>query len=268
MTARSDELSGETLTCHYVGAVAVLTLNRPEQLNVMNVPMREELWTFFDAIRADPRTRAMVVTGAGEAFCAGGDVNDFVEPSAEQMHDLMRDKSHRWFKAYWDLPFPVVAAVNGVAAGGGISLLLGADFVLASENARMGQTFVRVGLMPDLGGLFMLPRSIGLHRAKAMALTGDLIDARQAHELGLVYEVTSPDELLDRALALAQRLAGGPQQALAATKAVINRSFELSMEDVLHEELMAQSFLFGTEDHHERLAAFLDRGSNRKAAQE
>ena len=251
----------ETLLLEVRDGIGTVTLNRPERLNVMNVPMREELERVFRAVREDPEVRAVVLTGAGEAFCAGGDMNDFTQRGAQEMHVLIRELSHRWFQAAWQLPKPLVAAVNGVAAGGGVNLVLACDFVLASERGRFGETFMRVGLMPDLGGAFLLPRSVGLHRAKALCLTADVIDAERAHQLGIVHEVVPHDGLAEAARALAARLAAGPTHAYAATKAVLNRSFELSMEELLQLELYAQSFLFSTTEHAELRDGFLARSA-------
>jgi 2-(1,2-epoxy-1,2-dihydrophenyl)acetyl-CoA isomerase len=247
----------ETLRCEARDAVAVLTLHRPEALNTMNLAMREELYECVDELRAEPSVRAVVITGAGEAFSAGGDMNDFVGRSPEQMHGLMSERSHRWFRALWELPLPTIAALNGVAAGGGANLVLACDVVLASERARLGETFVKVGLMPDLAGLFMLPRTIGLHQAKALALTAELIDAQRLKELGIARAVVPAGELIDEAVALARRLAELPAQAYAATKRLLNGSFEMTIEQVLQQELYAQSFLFSTDDHRELRDAFL-----------
>lgn len=251
----------ETLGLEVSDGVALVTLDRPDRLNTMNVAMRRELEECFRQVRADDDARALVVTGAGDAFCAGGDVNDFEQRDAEQLYLLIREMSHRWFQELWQIPKPTIAAVNGVAAGGGVNLALACDFVLASDRGRFGQTFVRVGLMPDLGGTFLLPRSIGLHRAKALCLTGELVDATRAHALGLVHQVVEPDLLLGEAIALGRRLAAGPAHAYAATKAALNRSFEHSMEEILQLELSSQSFLFATRDHGERRDAFLGRDS-------
>ena len=247
-----------TLRCEPHGSVAVLTLDRPEVLNTMNLTMREELYECVTEIRADRSIRAVVITGAGEAFSAGGDMNDFVGRSPEQMHQLMRERSHRWFRAVWELPLPTVAALNGVAAGGGANLVLACDLVLASDRARLGETFMRVGLMPDLAGLFMLPRTIGLHQAKALCLTAELIDAQRLKELGIAYAVVPAAALLDEAVALGGRLAELPAQAYAATKRLLNGSFEMTIDQVLAQELYAQSFLFATDDHRNLRDAFLD----------
>jgi 2-(1,2-epoxy-1,2-dihydrophenyl)acetyl-CoA isomerase len=251
----------ETLLLERDGGTAVLTLNRPERLNTMSLAMREELYESISALRADPTVRAVIVTGAGGTFCAGGDMNDFVDRSPQQMHTLMRERSHRWFRALWELPLPTIAALNGVAAGGGANLLLACDFVLASTTASIGETFLKVGLIPDLAGLSLLPRSVGLHRAKAMCLTGDLIDAEQARELGIVHEVVAPEALMDRAHALAGRLAAASAPAYATTKALLNRSFEMSLDGMLQQELFAQSFLFSTDEHRELLKSFLQGGN-------
>lgn len=252
-----------TLRCEAHGAVAVLTLHRPEQLNTMDLAMRDELYACVTELRGDRSIGALVVTGAGEAFSAGGDMNDFVDRSPEQMHELMSERSHRWFRALWELPLPTVAALNGVAAGGGANLVLACDLVLASERARLGETFMKVGLMPDLAGLFMLPRTIGLHQAKALALTAELIDAQRLKELGIASAVVPAEALLDEAVALARRLAELPSRAYSATKRLLNGSFEMTIEQLLAQELYAQSFLFSTDEHRDLRDAFLGRGEPR-----
>lgn len=249
----------ETLLLEFKAGIATVTLNRPKALNAMSVTMREELGACFEQLRYDKRVRAVVITGAGKAFCVGGDVNDFDGTDAEELHDLMRYKSHRWFSSVWNLPQPTIAAVNGTAAGGGANLALACDFVVASTAARIGETFVRVGLVPDLGGLFILPRIVGMQRAKQLCFGGKVLDAEEALAMGLFTEVVRPKQLLARARDIAVNIAKAPVKTIAATKAMLNRSFEYSMEDMLQLELFVQSFMFATSDHREALDAFLNR---------
>lgn len=254
----------DSLHCELRGRVALLTLDRPEAMNTMDLAMRTELDECLTEIRSCPAARALVVTGRGEVFSAGGDMNDFVGRTPEEMHVLIRERSHRWFRALWELPLPTVAALNGVAAGGGANLVLACDFVVASERARLGETFLKIGLMPDLAGLFMLPRTVGLHQAKALCLTADLVGAERLKELGVAYAVTTPESLMDESLALAEQLAAVPAHGYAATKALLNRSFEMTMDQVLQQELYAQSFLFATDDHRDLRDAFLNRSAGRE----
>lgn len=248
----------ETLLCEVSDEVATVTLNRPERLNAMNLTMRRELRLCFEELRYNGDVAVVVVTGAGDAFSAGGDVNDFDGASSEQLHELMGEVSHRWFEALWQLPKPTIAAVNGVAAGGGANLALACDIVMAGESARFGETFSRIGLIPDLGGLFLLVRAVGLHRAKELCLTGDVIDSQEALKLGIFNHVLPDDELPEAVAALAQKLSTGPRTAQAITKRVLNRAVEMSMEEMLLMEHLGQSFLFGTEDHIASRTAFLN----------
>lgn len=258
-----DALRFETLLLGVENDVATVTLNRPGAMNTMNVVMREELGQCFERIRYDDRVRAVVITGAGRAFCAGGDANDFKGVAAEDLHDLMRHLSHRWFENLWRLPQPTVAAVNGTAAGGGANLALACDVVIGSTEARFGETFVRLGIIPDLGGLFLLPRIVGMQRAKQLCFSGKVIDAKEAAGMGLFSEVVPPEQLLQRARATAAEFTRWPAKTIAAMKAVLNRSFEHSMEETLQQELFVQSFLFSTSDHREALEAFFSKRAPR-----
>lgn len=253
----------ETLLLEIDAGIAAVTLNRPDTMNAMNVTMRDELGSCFEHLRYRDDVRVVTVTGAGDVFSAGGDVNDFDGQSPQTLHDLMRTKSHRWFEHLWNLPQPTIAAVNGTAAGGGANLALACDLVIASERARFGETFVRIGLLPDLGGLYLLPRIVGLHRAKKLCFTGAVLDAEEAAELGIFSEVVVHENLHKEVRLLAEDLAQRPRNTLIAIKSILNRSFESSMEETLLRELYAQSFLFGTEDHREGLDAFLGRRAPR-----
>jgi 2-(1,2-epoxy-1,2-dihydrophenyl)acetyl-CoA isomerase len=254
-----NSLKFKTLKLAYKAGIATVWLNRPKAMNAMSITMREELGACFEQLRYDARVRAVVLTGAGKVFTAGGDVNDFNGTAAEDLYDLMRYKSHRWFSQVWNLPQPLIVAVNGTAAGGGANLALAGDVVIGSPEARFGETFVRIGIVPDLGGLFLLPRIVGLQRAKQLCFSGKVIDAKEALELGLFSEIVPGKDLLARAHAIAASLARHPVKTMATMKAMLNRSFESSMEEMLNLELYAQSFLFSTADHREALDAFLNR---------
>lgn len=244
--------------------VAVLTLNRPEALNALNNQMRADLNAAMADVRDDPGARALVVTGAGRAFCAGGDIKWMLEahPTSVQVYDRMRSL-HRWLTALVTMDKPTIAAVNGVAAGAGANLALACDLVLAAETARFSQAFVRIGLVPDAGGFFFLPRRIGLARAKELIFTGNIIEAREAERIGLVNRVLPDEQLMPEALDLARQLAQGPTRAIAMAKSILNRSFNLSLEEVLELEAYAQSLAFGTEDHREGLQAFIEKRAAR-----
>ncbi|HEX3930508.1 MAG TPA: enoyl-CoA hydratase/isomerase family protein [Nocardioides sp.] len=228
--------------------VAEVTLNRPERLNAMDLAMREDLVQVFVELAGMPLS-AVIVTGAGRAFCAGGDLGEFASRSPQQAHEAMSRLSHRWFRTMWQLSCPVIAAVNGAAAGGGLSLALAADIVYAADDAELSCTFGAIGLTADLGALYLLPRLVGLRRAQSIALRGARLLAPEALELGLVTAVLPPGELLARARETADRFRSASPHALAATKRLLQRSYESSMEEMLGAELYAQAYLFGTDEH-------------------
>lgn len=254
-----------TLSVTTSGQVIRVALDRPDRMNVMNLQMRSELKECFAWIKSTDAV-VVILTGAGEHFCAGGDANDFREASGEDLHALMADRSHEWFRELWTLPQVTIAAVNGTAAGGGINLALGADIVIASAAARFGETFIRLGLVPDLGGGFLLPRIVGLQRAKYLALTGTLLDAHEAMRLGMVSEVVAPDELDARAWELGGELAAKPVHALRAIKSMFNESFERGMNETLTTELYMQSFIFGTDAFRTSLESFLGKNHSKENA--
>lgn len=239
-------------------AVATMTFTRPDKLNAMSKTMRVEMGDVFDMLARDGSVRCIVMTGQGRAFSAGGDINDF-RGTHEELHDLMGRVSHRWFRAFWALPQPVVMAVNGIAAGGGANLALAGDIVVAAHGAAFAQTFQKIGLVPDLGGAFLLPRLVGPQRAKEMALLGDKLPAEEAYKMGLVNRVVDPADLMEEAMTIARRIAAISPKAATLTKRMMNRSFEQSMEATLDDEWMAQSFLFSTTESREGVDAFLTK---------
>jgi 2-(1,2-epoxy-1,2-dihydrophenyl)acetyl-CoA isomerase len=237
--------------------VVTLTMNRPEKKNAMNATMFNELLQAFREINDSTADRVLVITGAGDAFCSGADLGD---RGSDTRHPLARLHSvsnivlelHR-------IPKPVIAKVNGVAVGAGMNLALGCDLIVASEAARFSEIFVRRGLSIDFGGSWLLPRLIGMHRAKELALLGDIIAAKEAAELGLVNRVVPAGQLDAFVADWADRLAAGPPLALAMTKRLLTNSFSVSMDEALEAEGLSQVVNSGSEDTPEAIRAFLEK---------
>jgi 2-(1,2-epoxy-1,2-dihydrophenyl)acetyl-CoA isomerase len=241
--------------------VVQVALNRPEKKNAINGAMWDELLAVLREVTASAEDRVLVLTGAGDAFCSGADLGDG-DGSGRHQLDQMRHFNSIGL-ALHACPKPTLARVNGVAAGAGLNLALGCDLVLASERARFSEIFVKRGLSIDLGGSWLLPRQVGMHRAKELALLGEVIDAEQAERLGLVNRVL-PHAELDAAVAdWATRLAAGPPLAQALTKQLLARSFESSFADALEAEAMAQSVNVASMDTREALAAFFEKRTPR-----
>jgi 2-(1,2-epoxy-1,2-dihydrophenyl)acetyl-CoA isomerase len=245
-----------------VGATAVLTMNRPEQRNALDYPMREAFAAAVTEVRDDPAVRAVVLTGAGGHFCAGGDVKILAEQQGIK-RDVFEGrerirKIHRWFDELVDLEKPLIAAVDGVAFGAGLSLVLCADFVLATPHAKFCCVFARLGYVPDMGSMYLLPRAIGLSRAKELVFTGRVIGASEAKELGLVQQVCE-HELLQSALEFAQRFHSAPTQALGVAKSVMNHAFECDRHTVYALEAMAQAMCRESDFHNEAVRRFLTK---------
>lgn len=235
------------------GGVRTLTLNRPERRNAIDRALWDALGDSLSAITDDPSVRAVVITGAGGAFCAGADLSGGV-PGEHPLRGMRRVNDVALL--LHELPIPTVAAVDGVAVGAGWNLALGCDLVVATPRARFSQIFARRGLSLDFGGSWLLPRIVGLQQAKRIALLAEMLDAEQARALGLVTEIV--DDLNGHVAALAARLAAGPPVALAQTKALLNDGGRSSMQDALAAEARAQAVNFAT-DAHEGFRAFLDR---------
>jgi enoyl-CoA hydratase/carnithine racemase len=237
--------------------VVTLTLNRPERKNAMNTAMFSELLTVFREVDVSSTDRVLVITGAGDAFCSGADLSD---RGSDPRHSLYR---LHWVAdialALHRIPKPVIAKVNGVAVGAGMNLALACDLIVASDTARFSEIFARRGLSIDFGGSWLLPRLIGMHRAKELALFADIISAKEAVELGLVNRVLPPGELDAFVNDWANRLAAGPPIALSLTKRLLTNSFNVTMDEALEAEGMAQSVNTGTEDTAEAIRAFLEK---------
>jgi 2-(1,2-epoxy-1,2-dihydrophenyl)acetyl-CoA isomerase len=242
--------------------VAWVTMNRPEQRNAVNAEMREELIRVFTDAQTDPAIRAIVLTGAGKGFCTGADLSGprGQGPSgAGATRLIMKSSSQRLIRALWDLEKPVVAAVNGVAAGLGSHLAFASDFVIAAVDARFIEVFVRRGIAVDAAGAFLLPRLVGLQRAKQMVFFGDDLGAEDAERYGLVSKVVPGDQLAATARQWAEKLAKGPTVAIGLSKRLLNRSLESNMETCLEEEALVQTVVSQSEDLKEGMTAFMER---------
>ena len=248
-----------------------LTLNRPARKNSISPELREALLARLGEAAGDPEVRAVVVTGAGEAFCAGVDISRFraagaapeggepAPPDPWAPRAAMKQGMQRVIRTLLELEKPVIAAVNGVAAGGGTQLALACDLVVAADTARFIEIFVRRGMALDSGGAYLLPRLIGVARAKELAFFGDDVTAAEAERLGLVNRVVPAPELTEFVAGWAERLAKGPTRAIGASKVLLNRSLQSDLAASFEDEASLQSLVALTEDYREGIRAFLDK---------
>ena len=261
----TDNTSGNDDSILYAehGAVAVVTLNRPQSLNSFTRAMHQALQAALARASDNPTIRALVVTGAGRGFCAGLDLSELDFTPGEGLLEraspgpVIRDSFNPTARAFMNLRMPTVAAVNGVAAGAGASLAMACDVVIASPNASFVQAFSKIGLIPDAGGSWLLVERLGLARAMALALTGDKLPAAQAREWGLIWDVA--DDALGVAKALAERLAAMPTQALVSTRALLRDAGTRSFDQQLEAERELQTALGRTHDYFEGVNAFLEK---------
>jgi 2-(1,2-epoxy-1,2-dihydrophenyl)acetyl-CoA isomerase len=240
------------------GGTMTITMNRPEVLNALNPAMLDGLRAALAAAKADDAVRAVVLTGAGRGFCAGADLgSDAMRTGRTDVSQGLRESYHPIVLAMRQLPKPLVAAVNGSAAGAGMSLALACDVVLAGESASFLQAFSKIGLVPDCGSTWFLPRIVGDVRARAMMLMAEKIPARDALQYGLVWKVSADAELADDARACAQRLAAMPTRALDLIKQALTQSAANGLGEQLEVEALMQGQAFRTEDFREGVAAFV-----------
>jgi 2-(1,2-epoxy-1,2-dihydrophenyl)acetyl-CoA isomerase len=252
----------ENIRLEVAAGVATLTLNRPDRLNSFTVAMHGEVRAALDAVRADKAVRCLVLTGAGRGFCAGQDLSDrAVAPGAAPL-DLGASIDN-YYKplvlALRNLPLPVIAAVNGVAAGAGANIALACDLVFAARSASFIQSFARIGLVPDSGGTWTLPRLVGNARALGLALLGERLSAEQAQQWGLIWKCVDDDQLLPAVRTLADQLAAGPTRGFARTKQAIYAATGLSLEASLDLERDYQRELGRSRDYREGVAAFMEK---------
>ncbi|MFE1950745.1 MULTISPECIES: enoyl-CoA hydratase/isomerase family protein [Streptomyces] len=259
------EAVAETVLHRFEDGVCWITLNRPEAMNAVTWDQRERVIALLADASADPDVRAVVLTATGKGFCAGADLRGGPAETRERVTgDIARTiqrGAQRLIAAVLDCEKPVIAAVNGTAAGIGAHLALACDLVLAAESARFIEVFVRRGLVPDGGGAYLLPRLIGPQRAKELMFFGDALPAAEAERLGLVNRIVPDEELAKTARAWAERLATGPTRALALTKQLVNASLDTDRAAAFAAEAVAQELNMGTRDAQEGVASFVERRS-------
>jgi 2-(1,2-epoxy-1,2-dihydrophenyl)acetyl-CoA isomerase len=262
---------GDEIRHRLAGAVSWITINRPAVANAVGPPHRARIIELLAEANASPAIRAVVITAVGSAFCSGADLRAALPPPVRDAPDGMPERpagstmrslrtgAQRLIDAVLNCEKPVLAAVNGTAAGIGAHLAFACDVVIAAEEARFIEVFVRRGILPDSGGLWLLPRLVGMQRAKEMVFFGDAVPARDAERWGLVNRVVPADELESTARTWAKRLAEGPTTAIGLAKSLLNRSFESPWEQALRDEAAAVEMNKGTRDAAEGIASFRER---------
>jgi len=256
-------MSYETIQLEMREAVGIITLNRPSSLNALTTEVGQEFQSAVNEVQAR-RARAVVLTGAGRAFCAGGDLREMQkiaerEGKVEAFFDEPLRMLNECILLIRRVPLPFIAAVNGAASGGGCNLALACDLVIAGETARFNQAFIKIGLVPDCGGTFILPRLIGWKRAGELMMTGDIVTAERALEMGMINAVVPDEELLPRALAMAEKLTQAPTAAIGRIKELLEASAtnDYGGQLELERETQIQSGL--TKDFREGVAAFIEK---------
>jgi len=253
----------ETIEVASADGVATISLNRPDSLNALNTAMRKELLAALKAASRDEAIRAVVLTGTGRGFCSGADLRGGA--NERSFRAVLTAEYNPLISAIRELPKPVIAAVNGVAAGAGVSLALGCDLVYAADEARFILAFVRIGLVPDSGAIHALVHALGRHRAAELAFTGDPLSAAEAAESGLINGVVPAAELASHVSGIAQRLAQGPTRAIGLTKRLINQADRPGFAESLSLEAALQELAGRTQDHAEGIAAFSEKREPRFA---
>jgi 2-(1,2-epoxy-1,2-dihydrophenyl)acetyl-CoA isomerase len=259
-------MSEETVLYETRGAVALVTLNRPQSLNSFTRQMHRELWAAFDRIEADKSIRALVITGAGRGFCAGADLAEFdFEPGPDLVQradpgPVIEKAFNPTVRKLQAMRVPTIAAVNGVAAGAGASLAMTCDIAIAASNANFIQAFSKIGLVPDAGGTWFLVKKLGLARAMGMAMLGDKVSAKDAKEQGMIWDVAAEGEdCVEAAMKIAQRLADMPTKALVATRQLLRAAASRELDAQLDAERDMQSALGKTHDYIEGVMAFREK---------
>lgn len=262
-TATASDKTFETIRIETADHICTITLNRPETYNAFNDALTTELHDALRAAERDSDVRVIIITGEGKAFSSGQDLGDlkkkYVPGYVPHLGDDLRKRYNPIVSRIRNMEKPVIAAVNGVAAGAGCSLALACDLRIASQEATFIEVFINVGLIPDSGSTWTLPRLVGYGRAFEMCMTGGKVSADDAERMGLVNEVVSHETLMEEATALAKKLASLPGRGIALTKRLLNQSFDNDFESHLEAEAFAQETAAQTEDHFEGVTAFIEK---------
>ncbi len=247
-----------TMICTRDGDVTTIRLNRPDRYNSFNREMAIGLQQLLDQC-AENGTRCLVLTGEGKAFCAGQDLNEVTDPNGPALQSIVAEHYNPIITRLRDLELPIIAAVNGAAAGAGANIALACDIVIAKESSYFLQAFSHIGLIPDSGGTYHLPRLIGFQRASALMMLGEKVAAKDAEAMGMIYKAIPDAEWDEYVVKLSQRLAAMPTRGLALTKRALNATFENNLADQLDMEEKIQTTAGKTADYHEGVSAFLEK---------
>ncbi len=249
----------EYITTSLDEGVYVITLNRPDKYHSFIKPMAFQLQDALDKAAEDPAVRAVLLTATGKAFCAGQDLKEATEEGGPELTSIVSEHYNPIILKMRHLPKPLIVGVNGVAAGAGANIALAGDIVIATESATLIQAFSKIGLIPDSGGTFMLPRLVGLQRATALMMTADPVTAKEAVEMGMIYKTFPDDTFVDDTLAFAKKIAKMPTKGLMLTKKALNKSLTNNLENQLQCEDDLQTQAGNTHDFKEGVRAFIEK---------
>jgi 2-(1,2-epoxy-1,2-dihydrophenyl)acetyl-CoA isomerase len=249
----------ETIIYKLENGVAHLTLNRPDKYNAFNRSMAFCLQQHLDNCATNEEVRCILITGNGKAFCSGQDLAEVVDPEGPKMNRILSEHYNPLVRKMRQMPKPIVVAVNGVAAGAGANLAFCADVLLVAQSAKFIQAFSKIGLIPDTGGTYILPRLIGFQKASALMMLGDTVTAVEAEKMGMVYKVYEDENLLPEATKVAEQLAAMPTKALGLIKKALNSAMIESLDEQLNTEDSFQQKAAATDDFKEGVAAFLEK---------
>ena len=252
-------MSYEHILFEITDGVGVITLNRPKVFNSFNLPMAKEVQSALDACEADVNVRAILLTGEGRAFCAGQDLQEATDPNGPDMSTIVKESYNPIIQRLRKIEKPIISAVNGVAAGAGANIALSCDICIATESASFIQAFSKIGLIPDSGGTFILPRLIGAQKAAAYMMTGEKVTAEEAERVGMIYKVAADETFKEETMAFAAKMAKMPTKGLGLTKRLLNESYSNNLDAQLQREDDLQSEAGNTYDYKEGVNAFLEK---------